>query len=116
MATDIVTVCHATAQRSFLDPWRRKLRGVVPNGVDPTPPASVAARAETRAALRIDDDTVLLAVVGRLSNEKGHSVLAAAARLLPSDVIGRVALLLVGDGPDQVTILADYRERPRPGA
>jgi len=108
MASDIVTVCRATAERAFLSPWRRKLRGVVPNGVAPAPAADVAVRSATRTTLGIGDDRVVLAVVGRLSHEKGHTVLADAVQLLPADVLERITLLLVGDGPDQVTILNGY--------
>lgn len=113
MASDVVTVCRAMAERPFLDFWRGKLRAVVPNGIDLAASSSATAlRAATRASLGLDPDCVALGVVGRLSYEKGHADLAAAARLLAPDVLGRVTLVLVGDGPDRAQIAADYDAVP----
>lgn len=108
MASHIVAVCRATSERSFLDPWRHKLCGFIPNGIQPMPPPDPGSRTATRARLGIGDDRVVLAVVGRLSFEKGHRVLAAATSLLPSAVRDRITLLLVGDGPDREAILKGY--------
>ncbi len=112
MATDIVTVCRATAERSFLDPWRSKVRGVVPNGVDPLGPYDAHTRTTARDSLGLADSRVVLAVVGRLSLEKGHAILAAAMRHLAPTIRSRVVLLLVGDGPDSERIVEGYRAVP----
>ena len=112
MATDVVTVCRATAERAFLDPWRDKLRAVVPNGIDTSQPAGSAIRESTRSALGIPADRVVLVVVGRLSHEKGHDFLARAMGSLPPRVLARTMLLLVGDGPDCNTIVDAYESVP----
>jgi len=106
-ASDIVTVCRATAERSFLDPYRRKLVGVVPNGVrvqSKTPGHGDGVRLE----LGLGPDDVALIVVGRLTVEKGHLVLARALARLDAER-ARMVLLVVGDGPDRAQIESSYR-------
>jgi glycosyltransferase involved in cell wall biosynthesis len=65
----------------------------VPNGLPPAPPVSPAERAQARQRLRVEPDAFCVAIIGRLSPEKGHRVLFEALR-------GKVATLLIaGDGP-----------------
>jgi glycosyltransferase involved in cell wall biosynthesis len=107
LASDIVTICGAMSRRRFLTGFRSKLRAVVPNGVplsDPT--ALAAARGMERAALAIPADAVVALVVGRLSVEKGHLVLAEALRRHPVPV----TVLVVGDGPDRAEIKDAYAQ------
>lgn len=69
---------------------------VVPNGVT-VPPPDTRVRSEVRRELGIDEDSPVAAVVGRLSEMKGHRTLFAAWR----KVTGRLPearLLVVGDG------------------
>lgn len=112
MATDVVAVCHAMAEREFLDPVRSKLRDVVPNGVDLPAPITAETRALRRARLGITSEQLALVSVGRLSVEKGHLDLARALARCSSDLRERAVLLLVGDGPDREAILTAYSAVP----
>ncbi len=67
----------------------------VPNGLPLAQPVSPEEKARARAALGVAAGAYCIAVVGRLSVEKGHRVLFEALRRLP----GRPALLIAGDGP-----------------
>ena len=89
---------------------RSKLVGVVPNGVPVSPPNN-HDRNQLRSALGYRDDDVVGIVVGRLSLEKGHAVLAAALRQNPATAAG-LRLLVVGDGPDADTIRRLYDDVP----
>ncbi|HZX93945.1 MAG TPA: glycosyltransferase family 4 protein [Myxococcales bacterium] len=65
----------------------------VPNGLPEAAPLSESERAQARAALGVPADALCVAVLGRLSPEKGHRVLFEAARDRP------LTLLVAGDGP-----------------
>lgn len=111
MATHLATVCHSAVRREFLQPYRSKLIGVVPNGV--ALPAGLGEnRSRIRRQLDVADGTVVCVVVGRLSFEKGHAVLAEALRRLPSFWASAV-LVLVGDGPDRESIEECYASVPQ---
>jgi len=110
LATHLATVCESAAQRDFLDPYRAKIAGVIPNGVF-VPDEEHPLRSVARAELGISDDTLACVVVGRLSIEKGHLVLADAMRRLPQRG-EKIKLLLVGDGPDRQVIEHAYAEVP----
>lgn len=111
MATHVVTVCESAARRDFLQPYRAKLAGVVPNGVA-LPPAARPDRDRLRTELGLRPGDVAGIVVGRLSVEKGHLVLADALRRLAPDNAARLTLLVVGDGPDGDAIAAAYADVP----
>ncbi len=110
LATHVVTVCRSASRRAFLDPYRHKLVGEIPNGVD-LHQAAPDARLRLRADLGVHSDSLVLVTVGRLSTEKGHLVLAEALRRLPRR-LPRMTLLLVGDGPDRDVIERTYRGVP----
>jgi glycosyltransferase involved in cell wall biosynthesis len=79
---------------------------VVPNGVDAAEFAvDDALRREARERMRLGDYFVILSV-GRLSSEKGHSVLLEAfARLAELDCAsGNTKLVIVGDGPEMLNL------------
>ncbi len=104
LSTDVVTMCQSMSERSFLRPFRRRLRAVVPNGVGlARPPADL--RLSTRSALGLAADEVVAILVGRLSVEKGHLVLAEALR---TPATAALTLLIVGDGPDRAEVEAAY--------
>jgi glycosyltransferase involved in cell wall biosynthesis len=87
----VVGVSHkleATLRR-----WVRRVPvSFVPNGLPPPPPISPDERRQAREALGVSGYCV--AVIGRLSVEKGHRVLLEALRQVPS-----VTLVVAGDGP-----------------
>jgi glycosyltransferase involved in cell wall biosynthesis len=110
MATHIATVCNSAAQREFLDPYRSKMAGVTPNGVY-LPDEGKPLRSVTRTKLGLRDDILACVVVGRLSIEKGHLVLAESLQRLPN-LGAQIKLFLVGDGPDHTIIERAYDEVP----
>jgi glycosyltransferase involved in cell wall biosynthesis len=112
MATDIAAVCQAMEARDYLDPVRRKVRGHVPNGVDPLLLTTAEERERIRAELGLQPDDLALVVVGRLSLEKGHRHLARALERTGAGALKSVVLVLAGDGPDQDTIIDGYRNVP----
>ena len=110
MATHVATVCLYAAERGFVRRHRSKLVGVVPNGV-PVNPLNRRLREQVRSALGYRNDEVVGIVVGRLSLEKGHRVLARALQQNPRTVAG-LRLLVVGDGPDREAIRRLYDDVP----
>lgn len=88
-------------ESDLVDPGRF---AVVPNGVT-LPTLDVRIRSEVRRELGIDENAPVAAVVGRLSEMKGHRTLFAAwetvARRLPA-----ARLLVVGNGE----LAGEYRE------
>ncbi|MFH8608812.1 glycosyltransferase [Streptomyces sp. NPDC018029] len=95
-----VTVAVSPAVGARLHRWgvpRQRIR-VVPNGIeverfrfDP------AARARTRARLRLPENAFVVGGVGRLATGKRFDVLLEAAARLPEDVV----VVLVGSGPQE---------------
>jgi glycosyltransferase involved in cell wall biosynthesis len=106
MATHLATVCQSAARRDFLAPYRSKIAGVIPNGVDP-PTAPRAERLRMRAELELSPDARVCVVIGRLSIEKGHLVLAEALRKVIEDAPSPT-VLGGGDGPDHERIAQAY--------
>ncbi len=68
----------------------------VPNGLGAARPISAEERGVARAELHITGDALVLAVIGRLSKEKGVAFLLEALRKLGTRA---PLLLVVGDGP-----------------
>jgi glycosyltransferase involved in cell wall biosynthesis len=71
---------------------RRAPVSFVPNGLPP--PVAIAPEERTRAREAFGVEGFCVAVIGRLSVEKGHRVLFEALRGMP-----QVTLLVAGDGP-----------------
>ena len=70
----------------------------IQNGV--LAPVPARSRAQTRAALHISEDHLVVLTVARFTPQKGHShLIKAAARVLQAG--GHLRLLLVGDGPER---------------
>ena len=88
----VVAVSRALEAR--LRKWVRTAPvSFVPNGLPPAAPLSPLEREQARTRLRVEPAAFCVAVIGRLSPEKGHRVLFEALR-------GRSATLLIaGDGP-----------------
>ena len=110
MATHVATVCQYAAERSFVRRHRSKFVAVVPNGV-PVNSLNSERRKLVRSALGYRDDDVVGIVVGRLSLEKGHNVLAAALQQNRSTAAS-LRLLVVGEGPDAGIIRRLYDAVP----
>jgi len=80
-----------------IDPDRIR---IIENGVPAMSPGCEETRAEVRRQLGVPRDALVLGTVGRLSREKGHSVLIEAAGQL-AQRLSAMALLVVGDGPER---------------
>jgi glycosyltransferase involved in cell wall biosynthesis len=102
MATHIATVCEYAEGREFLNAYRHKLVGVVPNGVE-VPEDDRADRAGIRKELGIPEDWSVGICVSRLTVEKGFLVLADALLALDERVC-KFALIVVGGGDEDGTI------------
>ena len=72
---------------------------VIRNGIDLPQAMSIRDRTEIRRELGIDDDTFIVGTVGRLSRQKGHSILIRAAPQVLS-IVPNVKFVIVGQGPD----------------
>lgn len=82
-------LCHISATRM----------SVILNGVD----SHSLRQAEplSRSALGIPDDALVLAFVGRITQQKGLDLLLAALQRLPESATTRYTLLVAGEGPDR---------------
>lgn len=89
--------------------FRSDTLSVIENGIDTTRFGTAAQRDAVRAELGFDERDFVVGVIGRLSEEKGQSVLIdALARIDAARLPWR--LLLVGDGPLRVVLEAGVRE------
>jgi glycosyltransferase involved in cell wall biosynthesis len=88
-----VAVVSRTLERRLRRWVRTAPVAFVPNGLPSVQPVSSPERDAARARLEVRPDAYCIAVVGRLSKEKGHRVLFEAVRGLDA------TLLVAGDGP-----------------
>ncbi len=98
MATHIATVCEFAAGRAFLTPYRQKLVGAVPNGVN-VPDSAIAGDHGLRARWGVPANWPLAVCVSRITHEKGYPVLAQALASLDGCVTN-FAVLVVGGGDE----------------
>jgi glycosyltransferase involved in cell wall biosynthesis len=80
----------------------------IPNGIDLPSPPTAAGREAARERFGLSPGEFTLAVVGRLSPEKGHAVLFEALRTLAHPP----TLLVAGEGPLRSTLESDARGLP----
>lgn len=78
---------------------------VIRNGIDLSVADVEYDRGEVRRAHRLLADAPLVGAVGRLSEQKGHSVLIRAAAIVRRQ-IPNVQFIIVGQGPDHERLLA----------
>jgi glycosyltransferase involved in cell wall biosynthesis len=67
----------------------------IPNGLPEVEPIDHREQLRARESLGLPPDAQVMAVIGRLSSEKGHAVLVAALRRMPIPPM----VLVAGDGP-----------------
>ncbi len=111
LATHLATVSEFAAQRDFLKPYRKKLVGVVPNGVA-IPIQTTSSRDVVRSGLHISDDAIVGICVSRLTLEKGYLVLAEALSMLDSKA-EKLVFLIVGGGDESGDIQRAFRSLRR---
>jgi glycosyltransferase involved in cell wall biosynthesis len=81
--------------RRYPGPWKGRLR-TIPNGIDVA--RFDVSRSRARRELGLEENTRVVVTIGRLSEQKGHSVLLhALSRLLARHP--ETTLLIVGEGP-----------------
>ncbi len=109
LADAIVAVSAALVQPLLQDGVNPDRIRIVHNGFDEE--ALLRGGADTlRAELRIPGDAIVGAIAGGLIRLKGHDILFAAMRLLPSSP--PFHLLVLGDGPERQTIQAAAQGLP----
>ncbi|MDM1486843.1 glycosyltransferase family 4 protein [Acinetobacter towneri] len=106
-ATDIVTVCEYAATRDFLKPYKSKLRGSVPNGVEIPELLSKDNIIEIKEKLGISTEKRIGVCVSRITVEKGYLTLAEALKKIDEDG-SQFLLLIVGGGDDDHSIQESY--------
>jgi glycosyltransferase involved in cell wall biosynthesis len=72
---------------------------IISNGIDIDRFTNRRSTESLKASFNIDDSDVVVAIVGRLSPEKGHKVFLAAAATIAAKAARTVKFLIVGDGP-----------------
>jgi glycosyltransferase involved in cell wall biosynthesis len=103
-ADRIVPVSHNLGERLALGSDYAKKLSHIPNAVEPVAPDKQFA--DVRSQLGISETTLLLAVVGRLSPEKGHRYLLEALPTLLKACTD-IKVVFVGDGQEREALLAD---------
>ncbi len=98
----IIAVSEATREAYLKRYWERPERVVtIHNGI--ATPEPKLGRAQTRAALGIAPDALVVAIVAVLRKGKGHDVAVQAIARLRERFPG-LTLLIVGDGPERAQI------------
>jgi len=108
-ATHRIAVSRNAAEDLFGPDWTRDRRcAIIPCGIDLGSFQEVDRRVETREALGLSGDALVIGHVGRFLRSKNHHfLLEVAARAFDQD--SRARLLLVGDGE----LLPDVQSRAR---
>jgi glycosyltransferase involved in cell wall biosynthesis len=96
LADRLVVVSDAAAASYRAEGFARIV--TIRNGIDA--PVARRARSETRAALRIADETRIIITVARFTAQKGYDSLLQAAAAV-SHQLPHTVFLLVGDGPQE---------------
>jgi glycosyltransferase involved in cell wall biosynthesis len=100
LTDDLVAVSEAAADGIRALSHERRI-DVIPNGVRPHVPSSLAARERLREKLGIPPPARVIGSVGRLAVVKGHDRLITAFAALVRDMADTdLRLLLVGDGSE----------------
>lgn len=107
MSTHIATVCEFAANRDFLNSYRHKLVGTVPNGVY-IPAEIYRGNKELRIKWCIPEGWPIAICVSRITSEKGYLVLAEALKLLDDNKTQNFAVMIIGGGDDDGKIKARF--------
>jgi glycosyltransferase involved in cell wall biosynthesis len=101
-ATDRIVVISEQQRREINEVFRvgrRKQFAVIPLGIDMSAYASWRdRRPRMRAELKLNDDVVLIGIVGRLTEIKNHRLFLQAAALLKKNTGSKVRFAIIGDG------------------
>lgn len=98
LATHVATVCESALKRDFLAPYRGKIVGAVPNGVQvPEDLDDVLTGQQVREMLGVSSSSIVGVCVSRLTPDKGYLVLADALKRMSPQAVD-FHLLIVGGG------------------
>jgi glycosyltransferase involved in cell wall biosynthesis len=101
-ATDRIVVISEQQRREINEVFRvgrQEQFAIIPLGIDMNVYAAwQERRPRLRAELKLDDDEVLIGIVGRVTGIKNHGLFLAAAALLKKRTVARVRLVVIGDG------------------
>jgi len=101
-ATDRIVVISEQQRREINEVFRvgrREQFAVIPLGIDMSVYASWRERRpHLRAELKLQDDEVLIGIVGRVTGIKNHRLFVQAAALLKKQIGLKVRLVVIGDG------------------
>jgi glycosyltransferase involved in cell wall biosynthesis len=101
-ATDRIVVISEQQRREINEVFRvgrREQFAVIPLGIDLGAYASWRDRRPCmRAELKLNDDDVLIGMVGRVTEIKNHGLLLQSAALLKKIIGSRVRFVIIGDG------------------
>lgn len=101
-ATDRIVVISEQQRREINEVFRvgrREQFAVIPLGIDLSTYAGWRdRRSQVRAELRLNDDDVLIGIVGRVTEIKNHDLFLQAAALLKKTVRSKVRFAIIGDG------------------
>lgn len=107
IATDIVTVCDFAQKRSFLNPYYKKVRNPISNGVPIPKLIDKVEVIELRKKFSIDENSLVGICVSRINVEKGYLVLANALKKIDKKE-NKFVLLIVGGGDEDGFISSSY--------
>jgi glycosyltransferase involved in cell wall biosynthesis len=102
-ADRIIPVSESVKERLSLSARAAEKTVVIANAADPVDPSR--SFADLRKELGVAFDEILIAVVGRLSPEKGHRFLIEAMKRVHAEHSG-VKAVFVGDGQERANLLA----------
>lgn len=109
-ATSGIACSRPAAASLFGEGWERDERWeVMPCGIDLRPFQTARVDTDTRGALGIPDDALVMGHVGSFTRQKNHAFLVEIARAVTARE-DRAHLLLVGDGPLRPDVEAAVRE------
>jgi glycosyltransferase involved in cell wall biosynthesis len=103
LADEVVAVASAIARPLIADGMDPSRIRIVHNGFDETRLMQGEAKA-LRAELKIPADAIVGAIAGSLIRRKGHDILFAAMKLLPTPAFH---VLVIGDGPERLSFEAE---------
>lgn len=100
LADGISCVCHRADQRKIFDKYRDKMMPVVYNRIpDYSMYDRISIKIDIRRRLKIAADAVVGVYVGRVTKEKGLSLLAEALLRMDGEWPKNFEMMVVGEGP-----------------
>jgi glycosyltransferase involved in cell wall biosynthesis len=105
-SVDVFVTASKAASRALASVLRlpESQHTVIPNAAESG--AATALRAPARQTLGVTDDRLVLLVMARLEQRKGHAVLIDALPQIPEQIRKRILVLIAGEGPEETALRA----------